>query len=336
MQRRSCFGVARRATVALVMVAAVAVSLRAQTTSAVFTAPWTPEPHWADSFDDLVFFGDTDTKGAGEATDVFYWDSRGRIKFDRFEPDPPFVLGYKILTYDSRSDNRVISGQLNDIALAGATHADGLIDDWRVNVMGGFGTANDGYFRHNYSWYPAAALGVSRPFGASASLHAGLEVDGSRVLWPDAPLPYVSYRDAWGEHVRYAIGIPESSLSVRPMERLGIDLRYYVPMKFDAVTEYELAKFLRAFAQYSRTLEGFSMGEPNRDRAGLGEHQRFFHEFDRAGGGLRFVTDWIDASLSGGWAFNHRFLTGWDCCDLEEYRDLEGGWYVALRVQGTF
>lgn len=338
MQRTSCFGVVRNAGAALVIFATAAAPLCAQTTSAIFTAPWTPEPHWADSFDDVVFFGDTDTKGSGEATDVFYWDSRGRIKFDKEDPDPPFVLGYKILTYDSRSDDRVISGQLNDIALVGASHIDGLIEGWRVNVMGGVGTANDGYFRNGESWYPTAALGASRPVGAHGLLHAGVEYDGSRVLWPDVPLPYVSYRDSLGEQVRYAIGIPESSLSLRPFEKLNIDFRYYFPVKFDAVTEYEIVEFMRVFAQYSRALEGFSMGEPNREREGidLGERQRFFHEFDRVGGGLRFVSSLLDASLGAGWAFNHRFMTGWDCRDLDEYRTLEGGWYIALRVQGTF
>ncbi len=319
-----------------IVAAAVAGHLCAQTTSAIFTAPWTPEPHWADSFDDVVFFGDADTRGAGEETSVFYWDSRGRIKFLKNDPDPAFVLGYKILTYDSRSDNRVIGGQLNDIALTGATHADGLIEGWRIDVMGGVGTANDGYFSNGESWYPAAALGGSRRVGETGLLHAGIEYDGSRVLWPDAPLPYVAYRDSLGEHVRYAAGIPESALSVRPFEKASIDVRYYFPVKFDATAEYELLERLRVFAQYGRTLEGFSMGEPNRDRIDLGEHRRFFHEFDRVGGGLRLVTARLDASLGAGWAFNHRFLTGWDLRDMEKYRALEGGWYVALRIQGTF
>ena len=336
--RRAAFSIARRGVCAALCTAAAALvaPLFGQTTSAVFTAPWTPEPHWADTFDDLLFFGDTDTKGAGEKTDVFYWDSRGRIKFLRDDPDPAFVLGYKILTYDSRSDNRLIGGQLNDIALAGATHVDGLIGGWRVNVMGGAGTANDGYFRNRESWYPTAALGGQRRLGETGLFHAGIEFDGSRVLWPDVPLPYVSYRDSLGKRVRYAVGIPETSVTVRPLDGMSLDLRYYFPVKLDATAEYELADWLRIFALYGRTLEGFSMGAPNRDRIDLGKDQRFFHEFDRAGGGLRLVTSWLDASLGGGWAFNHRFLTGWDLRDLDEYRDLEGGWYVALRVQGTF
>ena len=337
MKRPGLPGAGRGLRAALCAVAAgLCAPLFSQTTSAIFTVPWTPEPHWADTFDDLLFFGDADTRGAGEKTNMFYWDSRGRVKFLRGDPDPVFVLGYKVLTYDSRSDNRLVGGQFNDIALAGATRVDGLVEGWRIDIMGGAGTANDGYFRNRQAWYPTAALGGSRPAGAAGRFCAGIEFDGNRVLWPDVPLPYLSYHDSLGERVRYAVGIPETSLAVRLCERTTLDLKYCFPVKCDATVEYEAAEWLRLYAQYGRTLEGFAMGAPNRDRIGLRRNQRFFHEFDRAGGGLRIATAWFDASIGGGWAFNHRFLTGWDCRGLDKYRGLEGGWYVALRMQGTF
>jgi hypothetical protein len=339
--KRSAFLGGGIGAIAAIATAFLAAPLWAQANSTVFTVPWTPEPHWADTYDDIVFFNDTDTKDYHEATDFFFWDSRGRIKFLKDDPDPSFVLGYKIVNDDSRSDNRVIGGQLNDFALTGSTHVDGLIDAWRVHVMGGAGTANDGYFRNGDSWYPVAALGGSRRVGESALLHVGVEYDGSRCILPDVPLPYISYRDSLGTQFQYALGVPETSATYLPFEDASISLKYIFPERVDLVSEYEFVKHLRVFAQYTHVLEAMWMGEPNRARAeaeghDFNEHDRLFHEFDRVGGGLRLVTTWLDASLGAGWAFSHRFMTGWDCTNMDTYRELEGGWYVALRMQGSF
>ena len=102
------------------------------------------------------------------------------------------------------------------------------------------------------------------------------------------------------------------------------------------MTELRVFDGIRLFAQYGRTLEGFYMGDGNRAKLDIREDERYFHELDRVGGGLRWISKYLDVSLGAGWAFNHRYLTGWDLRNLDRYRELEGGWYVFLRLQGAF
>lgn len=315
----------------------------AQTGPSIVIKPWLEEPHWADTFDDILVFGKTETVEAGEDARVFYWDSRGRIKFDKADGDPAYgVLGYKVITLDNSSANDVVSGQLNDIALSTPVRLPELIEGWRIDLIGGAGTANDGHFDGRSSWYGIGALDASAPLGGSGRLHVGVEYDGNRALWPDLPLPYVAWCDAAGGRLRYTVGLPESALWWKPVGGFIIDLKYLFPAKADAVAEYELfagSAFLRGvrlFALYSRAVEGYFMAEPNRRRLDLGRERRFFHELDRVGAGVRLITTILDISLGVGYSFNHRFKTGWDLRELETYRELEDEWIVSLRMQGTF
>ena len=81
---------------------------------------WSEEPHWSETFDDLFFQERVNTKGDGAGTSVFYWDSRGRIKFPRAEIDPRVTIGYKVFTLGIDSEASRINGAFNDVAIATA------------------------------------------------------------------------------------------------------------------------------------------------------------------------------------------------------------------------
>ena len=114
-----------------------------------------------------------------------------------------------------------------------------------------------------------------------------------------------------------------------------IDVSYSFPVNLDAVAEYEVIDGVRLFALESRKLEGFYQDVDNRRSLSTGEDRRLFHELDRVGTGIRWITKWLDASLGVGYAFNHRFRDGYDLRDLNTYRDLGTERFVSLRVQGT-
>ncbi len=310
--------------------------LRSQAKASLLTKPWHEEAHWADTFDDILFFGETETKEADEDTQIFYWDSKGRFKFDREDSDPFVAMGYKVVTLDTDSDNSVLSGQLNDVAISPAFGIGNVTDAWRLELMGGAGSANDGHWSNGDSWYGIGAVNLETQLGETGQLHFGVYFDGNGNLWPDIPKPLVTYAQEVSERLQWAIGIPQTSIRYEPIDNLTIDVRYLLPVQVDAVVEYEFLENLRIGALYARTVEGFHLDDRNQRRLNVGDNRRLFHDMDRVGGGLRWITEYFDATLGAGYAFNHRFLTGYDIRDLKEYRELDGDWYVSLRLQGLF
>jgi hypothetical protein len=149
------------------------------------------------------------------------------------------------------------------------------------------------------------------------------------------PLPYVSYLGTVSERLEFALGLPQSGVRCKPLDRVFLEAKYFFPVQGEAVLEVAVLDWLRIGALYSRTLEGFHMDDRNQRRLDLGRRRRFFHEMDRVGGGLRLYTSWLDATLGAGYAFRHRFHTGYDARDLDTYREIDGDWYVSLRIQGT-
>ena len=310
--------------------------LRVQTRSSLLIKPWLETPHWADTFDDILVFGETETTGAGGETQIFYWDSKGRIKFDRADTEPVVALAYKIVTLDTRSDNEVIGGQLNDVAIAPSVKIGEIADGWHLGAFAGAGTANDGHWSNGDSWYGVGAIDGATELSPGSWLHIGVGFDGNSSLWPDVPLPYVNWVHQVSEDLEFAVGLPQTAVRYAPFERLSLDVKYLFPVQVDAVAEYELLEGVRIGALYARTLEPFYQDELNQRRLGQGGNRRLFHEMDRVGGGLRWITKWFDATLGAGYAFNHRFMTGYDLRDLDTYRELDGDWYISLRLQGTF
>lgn len=318
--------------VALVLVSGAA----AQVTPSIVFTPWSDKPHRVDSFDDILLFGKTQTGQAGEDARILYWDSGSRIKVHKNDSRPRFgIIGYRALSLYTASDNSVLNGQLNDIALVTGGRIGGIGAGWTMDLLGGVGTANDGHFGNGDSWYGLGSLGATRQCTPGRSLSAGIAFDGNRSLWPGAPLPYVSYRAALSERCVIALGVPESSVWMRALGDLTIDVSYSFPVNVDAVAEYEVIDGVRLFALDSRRLQGFYQDAGNRRSLDIGRNQRLFHELDRVGTGIRWITRWFDASLGVGYAFNHRFRSGHDLRDLDTYRDVEDEWLLSLRARGT-
>ena len=322
---------APRARLLLLLLAAACLvpvhsALEAQVTPELLLAPWSDEPHWVESRNEFLFFDHGRVKKTGERVETFVWDSVGRVKFPRAESEPMFHFGYKVHVLDVDTDNDAVTGQLNDIALLPAFDSVEFLEDWRLSLAGGFGTANDGHWTDVDSAYGLAIVDFSRRLESGDELHLGLAHDGNRGMFPDVPLPFVAYQGTFGEDFEYTFGVPHAAAAYEAFEDFELSLRYDFPVDVSLVADYAIGKGFHVFASYARSLDGFVLD--GRD------HRRIFHEVDRVTAGLRWASHWFDASVGVGYALAQRFRTGFDMRSLETTADLSEEVFLAIMVQG--
>ena len=289
--------------------------------------PWKPEPHWADTVDEPTFIEGGEARGTDEEIDIFYWDSFGRVKLDRHDPDPSFWFGYRVLAVDVDTELSELPPGLMDIAVVAAAKL-GETDTWQWTVIGGAGTANDMHFSNSDAIYGIGNINASRALDEDRSLHIGLNYNGNRTFLPDVPLPYATYEHRVGDDLSYTLGVPQSGVTWRPIEPLTLTAQYTVPTNIHANASWHFTDSLSTFAEYAQTLDGFYIDEH--------DNRRLFYEWRRVAAGLRAQMSWLDARLGVGWAFDQEFSTGFDVRDLDTLVEPEDGLIFFLTLQGTF
>lgn len=311
------------------VLALVSTPARAQTngvTPIIVIKPWDEDDHWADTVDELLFFESGRLKGSRESTNLWYWDSNGRIKIERTSDKPVFTIGYSALTFDIESDNRQLDGQLNDVGVVGAGTWRDAIEDWDVTLTAGMGTANDGHWSNSDALYAVAALDAAWVLSESSKLHFGLSYWGNRPLWPDIPLPYANYVATVSDDLFFALGLPDTSVRYRPLDRLELEVGYEFPVDVFARTMVEIGWGFHVYAEYMRTQDGFYID-------GL-EDRRLFHELDRVFAGVRYISKWVDLTLGFGYVLEQQFQSGFDVRDLDTVGELNQRFLFMVKIQG--
>lgn len=89
-------------------------------------------------------------------TQMFHWDSYGRVRINRDDPDAPF-FGYRVLFIDASTHSQIIHSSMDEFDLALGLHL-GQIGDWDLSTMLGAGYSSthplrkfDRLFRHRTS-----------------------------------------------------------------------------------------------------------------------------------------------------------------------------------------
>src|SRR5215211_5377565 len=101
----------------LMTLAALAAPAAAQTTSQLTQKPW-PENLFGETVDKVLYQQQGDVKGEpGRNAQIFWWDSVGRFRFDKHDPNAP-SLAYRYLTINFDTNSRVIPDTLDDLSLA--------------------------------------------------------------------------------------------------------------------------------------------------------------------------------------------------------------------------
>ena len=145
----------------------------AQTGPSLLIKPWGDQPQWASTFDEPVFINHGHTKGDGGTIGILYYDSFGRVKFDHDNSDPNFWMGYRMLAIGIDGKQPNLPADLNDLSIATAFKLGEGTDGWRLSLLAGAGTANDGHWSNSDAIYGIADLDAPAHAEFSSRFDAG-------------------------------------------------------------------------------------------------------------------------------------------------------------------
>jgi hypothetical protein len=306
---------------------------RAQTLTRMTIDPWR-DNDLAETFDHLVFekHGQADNNPSG--SQVFWWDSFGRVRFSRQDQDSPFVA-YRILTIGAGTDSQFIKSSMLDMSISAGFQL-GEIAGWRASTVLGVGYSSTHPFVHTTGIFGVGHLTFDRPLDdAGNSLALSIDYEGNGAFLPDVPLPGFAFihRDP---KLDYALGYPMSKLTWRPIDPVEISARYDVPYSASIDAEYRLAKHFGLYANAANFFQGFVVARSATNPTGDITNRQFY-QMRRVETGVRFMFDpWIDASIGIGYAFDQTFSTGFDVRNLTTFSSISNEPYIALVLRGTF
>lgn len=319
-----------------VVVACVAGGAQAQTGAALLMQPWQRlgegEAASQARFEidgSARFQGESDIDDTDEDLRLYLYESAGRVKLVD-EPGAQPAIGYEVLHIDLSTDDPALPTRLSDSSVAAAVGT--RRGDWEFGLVGGVGYAGVTPYSDWHSTYFLADLIASYRIDDRSALQFNLNYNGNRNILPDVPLPAISYfRNSEVEGLRYVVGFPYSNVNYRPDARWEFDLRYSVPLSFEARVGYNLAENLQIFGEFDAFTRGFWIEDDP------GDNDRLFFSQKRLELGVEYgARQGIDLVLAGGWAFDQEFESGWDLRDTDEVREVDSAFYLRVAFDVAF
>lgn len=147
----------------------------------------------------------------------------------------------------------------------------------------------------------------------------------------NAPFPGLAYIYSPSEEFTAVVGVPFSSIRVRPFRRLTINL-HWVPVRTVA------ARLIFEIFRPLRFLAGFDWDNDAYFRAGRSDKdEKLFYYSKRVTAGLRFDLRHIGFELTGGYAFDRFFFEGERYADNNQNRiDVDDGPFLVGKVDFRF
>jgi len=303
----------------------------AQTDSRMVLEPWHKQS-WGQTTDKVLYEQQGDaTDGSGTAQ-VFWWDSIGRFRFSKTDPDA-FTLGYRLLTTNFDTHSPSLPSELNKLSLgAGMTLTQSA--ESKVKLVGAVGYSGDQLFSDANGLFGIAHLIYEHDLGSDRALVLTVDYDGAGPLLPDVPLPGIQYVQR-GETLSYAAGFPRSFVTCRLTDALTLDAGYEFPYQADVYLDQRIAGHFSVFTNFASFFDGFQLNKH-------ADTDRLFDQMRRVEVGVRYNNPdiWkglsLDAAVAVGYAFDQSFFSGWDVRDLDKASGISDEPYIALIIRGTF
>ncbi|MHC4818377.1 MAG: hypothetical protein ACYTF8_10010 [Planctomycetota bacterium] len=265
---------------------------------------------------------------AGFDYDMRLFATKGRVRLaPKLERRSP-LLGWDVLYIDTDTADPRIPSSLTESSIAVGFGFP--VGDWIIGVTAGVGFAGDKPY-NGRGWYGLGSVTTTKRLGERDILSFGLDFDGNRPIFPDAPLPIIVWTRIWSEKVRTSIGFPFLGITWEPakwftLEFRGIpgifqtgSLNFHVHEKWDLFLRYRGANF-RFF------VDSF----PN-------DNRRLFYTEQRAEFGITAKpVEQLEITFVAGWAFEREFTTGWDVRDTDPLAGLDKTPFLALTATLAF
>ncbi len=279
------------------MVLALAGTVAAQTGPGLMLVPWKGEQQRVEVRSSNTLLIDSEIEG-GTDTDLNYFDASARFRLDP-AGERQFTVGLDMTSIDFGDD--LFTDQ--SIALGLGV---GQTDDWDFAVTAGIGYASDNAYEDGRAVYGKGSLIASTKFDADSGLTLVLDYDANRPIFPDVPLPGVQYWRRVDDTLRYAVGLPQSSVSWSPMDKLRLEVRYLIPLSFSARVALQVHEALEVFAGFEGRTDAFFLTERSKLRRAI-----FTQRTAELGVTWR-PCEWFDLTAAGGYAFGQEMEVGFD------------------------
>jgi len=244
---------------------------------------------------------------------------RGRVRLaPKLGLDSP-RLGFEVLYLDTDTLDPRIPDHLSETAVALGFGLKDPIDGWYILGTAGVGFAGDHAFTGR-GWYGLASVSGFKAFSKKSFWSIGLDFDGNRVIWPDVPIPVVTWTYIPNEKVRFTIGFPIASLTWKPVDWFTFDFTFVPPIRARGAVTFHVGKKWDLFVRYRGATFGFTVDANPRD------HDRLFYTEERVEFGVAWrPREKFELSVTAGWAFERRFRSGFDVRSTDNVAILEKG-----------
>lgn len=303
-------------------VLALPTTVAAQTGPGLLLQPW-DEPTHMEHDVTMRRFGPADVRHGDDDVRLGRFHARGRF---RTNPEPEtgendWRLGYRAMYWDLRSDDPVLPNRLADFSVAGGWSRQ-LAVGRSVGATAGVGYAGVRPFTEDEAVHGKGDLIFRQALDERSMLTFTLNYDGNRTLWPDIPLPLLSYSRRVTDELTVTLGAPTLAVNWRPHERWVIRGGYLPPWTGTGRVEYHFHDAWRAFVAFENDYHGFASGDDNRNR-------RLFFQQRRLETGVRYEPhrQW-HLTLAGGYAFGQRLERGWDARRTTTVRRFDDAPYI--------
>lgn len=255
------------------------------------------------------------------------YDAQGRAAL---LPDPQRLkFGFDLTQYDIDTNETGLPKTLSDQSYAVGFRV-AKFASWEIGGVLGTGFAGDNPYSDGNAWYGIASVIASYEFNEDSNLQLLLDYNGNRGLFPDLPLPGVTYNRKVSDVFRYIIGVPSSSLIWLPAEGLTATISGVMPFFINADIDYKFTEGWHLFGNYGHRVDGFHLdGDDNNRRV-------FFTQEYAEVGGRWEAEAFVELILAVGYAFDREVKRGFDLRELEKLRDISEEWYIRAAVQLRF
>ena len=301
-------------------------SARAQSMARDTLDPW-HDKDLAITFDHPIEEMQGHASNAPSDSQVFWWDSFGRVRLDRNDPNSPFIA-YRILTMDVGTDSRYIASTMDDLTLAAGLHL-GQVAGWNITTILGAGYTGTHPFVNEKGTFGVGDLMAEHSLNADTSLVLAVDYAGDGGFLPDIPLPGFAFVHQ-SKTLDYTLGFPLNRVNWRPIDKLEISAAYTVPYTAKLDAEYRIQPHVGVYGLAENFFQGFvERGQDSTDRQ--------FYQMRRVEAGVRIVFDpWVDVGVGIGYAFDQTFSRGFDIRDMQAFSRISNEPYIALVLRGSF
>jgi len=304
--------------------------IQAQTGPSLLVAPF-PKEQFTDARGGWTYEDAGHVKGSDDSLRLGFYETAGRVRLFPGNLTSPRV-GWEFQYIDIRGNPDLLPGQLTDQSV-GVAFPVAKVDEWIFGVALGLGYAGASPFGEGTAWYGKATAVAFRQFSDSDALVFVLDYDGNRTFLPDVPLPGVAYTRRVSPSLFYVVGLPLSSVTWKPLDKLSVEAGWYPIESFHASAGYEFTPHWSAFASLDYRSSAFRL-------EGLSGNDRLLFQQRRAEVGLRFAPrvgkDTFAVTAAAGYAWGQEFSTGFDSRKSDEVADVSDEPYVRFGVEVKF